>query len=145
MFIFAKQGPPGTGKTTVISEIVYQLAIRNKRVLIASQTNLAVNNALSRLVDYPGIRAIRLGAERKLDETVDAISDQNILRTFFSRIKDGIERRYIAPWDDQDSLNYLLLATRFISPVSENRQKRIATLGINFSRGGDFSAILGYF
>lgn len=101
--VYLCQGPPGTGKTTVISEIVYQLAIRNKRVLIASQTNLAVNNALSRLVDYPGIRAIRLGAERKLDETVDAISDQNILRTFFSRIKDGVERRYIAPWDDQDA------------------------------------------
>ena len=100
--VYLCQGPPGTGKTTVISEIVYQLAIRNKRVLIASQTNLAVNNALSRLVDYPGIRAIRLGAERKLDETVDAISDQNILRTFFSRIKDGVERRYITPWDDQD-------------------------------------------
>lgn len=100
--VYLCQGPPGTGKTTVISEIVYQLAIRNKRVLIASQTNLAVNNALSRLVDYPGIRAIRLGAERKLDETVDAISDQNILRTFFSRIKDGVERKYIAPWDDQD-------------------------------------------
>lgn len=101
--VYLCQGPPGTGKTTVISEIVYQLAIRNKRVLIASQTNLAVNNALSRLVDYPGIRAIRLGAERKLDETVDAISDQNILRTFFSRIKDGVERRYIAPWDEQDA------------------------------------------
>lgn len=101
--VYLCQGPPGTGKTTVIAEIVYQLAIRNKRVLIASQTNLAVNNALSRLVDYPGIRAIRLGAERKLDESVDAISDQNILRTFFSRIKDGVERKYIASWDDQDA------------------------------------------
>ena len=101
--VYLCQGPPGTGKTTVISEIVYQLTVRNKRVLIASQTNLAVNNALSRLVDYPGIRAIRLGAERKLDETVDAISDQNILRTFFTRVKDGVERRYIASWDDQDT------------------------------------------
>lgn len=100
--VYLCQGPPGTGKTTVISEIVYQLAIRNKRVLIASQTNLAVNNALSRLVDYPGIRAIRLGAERKLDETVDAISDQNILRTFFTRVKSGVESRYIAPWDSHD-------------------------------------------
>lgn len=101
--VYLCQGPPGTGKTTVISEIVYQLAIRNKRVLIASQTNLAVNNALSRLVDYPGIRAIRLGSEQKLDETVDAISDQNILRTFFTRIKSGVEHRYLALWDDQDA------------------------------------------
>lgn len=101
--VYLCQGPPGTGKTTVISEIVYQLAIRNKRVLIASQTNLAVNNALSRLLDYPGIRAIRLGAERKLDETVDAISEQNILQTFFSRIKNDVERKYIVKWDVDDA------------------------------------------
>jgi len=43
------QGPPGTGKTTVIAELCNQVTLRKGRVLIASQSNLAVYNALSRL------------------------------------------------------------------------------------------------
>lgn len=61
--LYLIQGPPGTGKTTVISEICYQNAIRNKKTLIASQTNLAVDNALSKLVYHPKIRALRKGNE----------------------------------------------------------------------------------
>ena len=46
------QGPPGTGKTTVIAELLWQ-HIRMKqdvRVMLTSQTNLAIDNALSRLL-----------------------------------------------------------------------------------------------
>ena len=56
------QGPPGTGKTTVIAEIIWQ-EIRRKpdvKILLTSQTNLAVDNALSRLKGKPGIRPARI-------------------------------------------------------------------------------------
>jgi hypothetical protein len=45
------QGPPGTGKTSVITEIVAQLVKQNPgvRILIVSQTHVAVDNALQRL------------------------------------------------------------------------------------------------
>ena len=46
------QGPPGTGKTTVISELIWQ-HIRKKqdvKIMLSSQTNLAIDNALSRLL-----------------------------------------------------------------------------------------------
>ncbi|MEH2288047.1 translation initiation factor IF-2 N-terminal domain-containing protein [Nostoc sp.] len=62
------QGPPGTGKTTVIAEICYQIALRGGRTLIASQANLAVDNALSRLVHNPVIRAVRKGRSEKVGE-----------------------------------------------------------------------------
>ncbi|MDA1467280.1 AAA domain-containing protein [Brachyspira hyodysenteriae] len=63
------QGPPGTGKTTeVIAEAIYQFALRGERVLIASQTNLAVDNALERLAKEPIIRAIRLNARKKVQK-----------------------------------------------------------------------------
>ena len=45
------QGPPGTGKTTVITELIAQILDRDpsSRILLTSQANEAVNNALDRL------------------------------------------------------------------------------------------------
>ena len=45
------QGPPGTGKTEFIAEVVGQFLIRNPlaRILIVSQTHVAVDNVLERL------------------------------------------------------------------------------------------------
>lgn len=40
------QGPPGTGKTRLIVEIVRRLAADGNRVLVAAQTNTAVDNIL---------------------------------------------------------------------------------------------------
>jgi superfamily II DNA or RNA helicase len=47
---FLIHGPPGTGKTTVITEIVRHLAEMDKRVLITSHTNVAVNNVMENLL-----------------------------------------------------------------------------------------------
>jgi GTPase SAR1 family protein len=63
---FLLQGPPGTGKTTFIAELCYQFIQRGKKVLIASQSNAAVDNAIARLVMHPDILAVRLGKEGKL-------------------------------------------------------------------------------
>ena len=43
------RGPPGTGKTSVIAEIALQLAARKNRVLVASQTNVAIDHLVERL------------------------------------------------------------------------------------------------
>ena len=45
------EGPPGSGKTTVILELILQLAVRGKRVLLASSTHVAVDNVLERMLD----------------------------------------------------------------------------------------------
>lgn len=49
--LFFMQGPPGTGKTTAIVEIVLQFikAKPNARILISSESHVAVDNALDRL------------------------------------------------------------------------------------------------
>ena len=63
------QGPPGTGKTTMIAAACAHFVRSGHRVLIASQTNLAVENALDRLKDDPEVRQLWLskndGEERK--------------------------------------------------------------------------------
>jgi superfamily I DNA and/or RNA helicase len=42
-------GPPGTGKTKVISQIIKEARVENKKILIASPTNMAVENVFERL------------------------------------------------------------------------------------------------
>ncbi|MEH2202555.1 MAG: translation initiation factor IF-2 N-terminal domain-containing protein [Nostoc sp.] len=73
------QGPPGTGKTTVIAEICYQIALRGGRTLIASQANLAVDNALSRLVHNPVIRAVRKGRAEKVGEEGQPFLEEQVI------------------------------------------------------------------
>ncbi|MEV3976871.1 AAA domain-containing protein, partial [Streptomyces sp. NPDC050698] len=45
------EGPPGTGKTTLIAEIVLQQLSKNRgaRILLTSQTNIALDNAIERI------------------------------------------------------------------------------------------------
>lgn len=69
--LFLIQGPPGTGKTTVIAELVAQICRGepNARVLIASQSHVAVDNVLERLHKLaPGISMLRLGSPANVGE-----------------------------------------------------------------------------
>lgn len=58
-------GPPGTGKTRVLTRALSDLALRGKRVLLVSGTNVAVDNALEgALKDRTGLPAglmVRVG------------------------------------------------------------------------------------
>lgn len=51
--LFLVQGPPGTGKTSMITEIVLQILHRDPdaRILISSQSNIAVEHALAQITD----------------------------------------------------------------------------------------------
>ncbi|EPD51515.1 hypothetical protein HMPREF1210_02113 [Paenisporosarcina sp. HGH0030] len=66
--MYVIQGPPGTGKTTVISEICYQHAKMGLKTLVASQSNLAVDNALGKLLTDQDIRILRIGRSESIEE-----------------------------------------------------------------------------
>ena len=70
--IFLIQGPPGTGKTSVITEIILQILNQypNDKILISSQSNVAVDNVLTRIsrVEDKEIKCIRIGREEKIEE-----------------------------------------------------------------------------
>lgn len=85
------QGPPGTGKTTVIAELIWQHIINNslKRVLVTSETNLAVDNALEKLMNGRNvseeltkylhiIKPLRFGSALKFEEEGKRFSVERI-------------------------------------------------------------------
>lgn len=65
------QGPPGTGKSTVIAEIIWQHIRQDptERILLTSETNLAVDNAIDRIVNktHNLVKPIRIGGEEKME------------------------------------------------------------------------------
>lgn len=67
--LYLVQGPPGTGKSSLIAELVWQILQRNPkaRILISSQSNVAVNHLVSVVAeDYPEVSIVRIGREDKI-------------------------------------------------------------------------------
>lgn len=94
--LYLIQGPPGTGKTTCIVELLHQLltADPDMRILVVSQQNTAVDNALDRFLHrYPGQRAniLRIGNDStKVHETLRPNLTDAILTEYLG----GRQREY---------------------------------------------------
>jgi superfamily I DNA and/or RNA helicase len=74
------EGPPGSGKTTVILELICQLVLNKKRVLLCGSTHVAIDNVLERLkekglTEELNILPIRIGNE---DVVSDSIQDYRL-------------------------------------------------------------------
>lgn len=80
------QGPPGTGKTTVIAEICYQNAVRGLKTLIVSQSNLAVDNAISRVMNHAEVRALRKGDVSRVEDEGLPFVEDNVVHTWIERV-----------------------------------------------------------
>lgn len=65
------QGPPGTGKSTAIAEIIWQHIRKEpkQKILLTSETNLAVDNAIDRLKNGKNnvVKPIRFGNTENLE------------------------------------------------------------------------------
>lgn len=102
------QGPPGTGKTTVIAEAIYQFVRRGDRVLVASQSNDAVDNALERLINTPEVRAIRLGQKSRKKRKGDNIgssrfTEDKALQYYYSALSARLSSTWLSRWAELDT------------------------------------------
>ena len=88
------QGPPGTGKTTVIAEIIWQALLQNSdaKILISSQTHLAVDNALERLKAKRLVRPLRIGNPDRFEDFGKAYSSERIDKWATAMPNSDIER-----------------------------------------------------
>ena len=106
--LFLLQGPPGTGKTTVIAEIIYQFARKGLRVLVSSQSNDAVDNALDRLSNNPSIRAIRLGGrggkkkKKNGEEQECKYIEKEALKYYYKSLSESISSSFLDGWEKAD-------------------------------------------
>ncbi|MBW4574155.1 MAG: AAA family ATPase [Aphanothece sp. CMT-3BRIN-NPC111] len=125
------QGPPGTGKTTVIAEICYQVALRGGRTLIASQANLAVDNALSRLTHNPAIRAVRKGNANSVSPEGEPFLEHQVISTWLKNTSSDCKNRL---WQQRETVGifYKLLESleRFtaylaVEETFKHEQKRL--------------------
>lgn len=108
--LFLIQGPPGTGKTQVISELVYQLNKKGKKVLLSSQTHIAIDNALDRLPNQLDILPIRLiNLERKSNSVKDFLPDKLV-----DNLYDKIKKNYCNKQDE---------FVKFYDQIKENKKE----------------------
>ena len=93
------QGPPGTGKSTAIAEIIWQhiRKVQKQKILLTSETNLAVDNAIDRLKNGQNnvVKPIRFGNTENLESegyfySLKAIDDW--------RKNNSTQRNAVAHW-----------------------------------------------
>lgn len=109
--IFLLQGPPGTGKTTFITEIVTQILKKNKnsRILISSQSNVAVDHALVKIKDViPDISMMRVGRREKLSENVHGYMIEEFLEEWTNTVIEK-SRSYLEKFKEQVQIDPLIV------------------------------------
>lgn len=92
------QGPPGTGKTQVIAEICLQLYQKNPnvRILICSETHIAVNNLISRLAEHSDtIRIVRI-RDKELDSSSNDFSPEIIIKGYADWLRKNLKNSELA-------------------------------------------------
>lgn len=108
--IFLIQGPPGTGKTSVITEIILQILNQypNNKILISSQSNVAVDNVLTRLSRIPEkeIKCIRIGREEKIEEEARQFEVEKAIIKW----QNSISAKSLAYWQNYQEQNEQMLS-----------------------------------
>jgi DNA polymerase III delta prime subunit len=82
------EGPPGSGKTTVILELICQLAKQGKRILLCGSTHVAIDNVLERLkakkvneqslLEQYHILPVRIGDEKRINDDIREFQIDNL-------------------------------------------------------------------
>lgn len=89
--LFLLQGPPGTGKTVTIAEMILQiLKIKpDARILVSSQSNVAVNHVLTRVAALQAeqeIEIVRIGRAEKIGQGAQMWTLEQRLDTWRSEV-----------------------------------------------------------
>ena len=103
------EGPPGTGKTTFISELIVQELRRTQssRILLTSQTHVALDNAVERLrLLSPDLRIVRLGSSdnNRIAQSVQDLLIENQIESWRQGVIEK-GRAYLENWADEHGIS----------------------------------------
>ena len=118
------QGPPGTGKSTAIAEIIWQHIRKSstERILLTSETNLAVDNAIDRVVNrnHNLVKPIRIGGEEKLEMEGRQFS-LDVMKRW---VENGtVEIETEGQTEDEESLQQKLILKNWIDNIKRRIEK----------------------
>lgn len=148
------KGPPGTGKTSFIGELVYQYIKKNpeSRVLIVSQTHVAVDNVLERLIRSGASGIVRLGDPNSL--RIAEAARPLLFDRQMQKWAEGVRQRAVAHMEaraadnglDRGHLNAALHLQELIEVVREQRVLRahLEALPPDLGHTSDLSSRLGF-
>jgi len=90
------EGPPGSGKTTAIIELIIQLILQGKRVLLVSSTHVAVDNVIHRILTNYKDQCEGLVVPIRISSNDGAIRKESVIpyrfQTFTKNTKESIRR-----------------------------------------------------
>lgn len=107
------EGPPGSGKTTAITELIYQLLSKGKRILLCASTHVAVDNVLEMLeekyrdVGGPmenGVVPLRIGREEsvsqdaenyRIEKRMEKFEKQLSNRSWYKKSNDSEKKKFV--------------------------------------------------
>lgn len=125
-------GPPGTGKTMVLAEAIGALLATGRRVLLVSATNIAVDNALLKVIAHrrhkPG-QLVRVGMPHHPDVLKHHdVCLPDLVRDKLAEVQEqqeAIEQRLLEMRRADDEFNQLREATAGFDPAEYEQASRL--------------------
>lgn len=104
------EGPPGTGKTTFITELILQelRKNRNARILLTSQTHVALDNAVERLAKLcPELKMVRLAGQYSAEKVATSVQANLLSSQMENWRKEALASgiKYLAGWAENNGIS----------------------------------------
>jgi len=125
-------GPPGTGKTTTIGFLLAALVNRGLRVLMASHTNVATNNAIASVAkllehsaDYQGGKFLRYGSvgESDLPDKFPMVVPERVAAALGQHLMDRLAQLRAETANAREQLSNVKELLALLSHAQESRRK----------------------
>jgi hypothetical protein len=81
-------------------EASFQFTRQGKLVLVAAQTQIAVDNVFEKLPKHPEIRPLRLGPEHRISPLGQPFTEERVLAWFYQSIAKACRQKTIEPFTE---------------------------------------------
>jgi len=143
--VLVVKGPPGTGKTRLIEELILQYLAKfpEHRILLSSQTHIALDNVLERVIDrVPELDVIRIG--RTDDPRISEVCRPLLLEykvESWARKARGAAEEFLRKWASEQGLNKeeadtAILAERLVKTVEIRRSLEVQRAELERTEAG---------